>query len=320
MKLAKVIARYFYQSQQMNIKGLGSFSGVPGSSETEIAANGINFTYNPKVETDDALVSFIVQETGKMKPLAISDLDSFVEDGKQLLNIGKPFYIEGLGAVQKNRLAEWEFVAGPMVSEKASIDLENERKLRTELQETPQRKVVDYITTEEAVEKKGVNWGRVIMAFGVVGALGAGGYFAYNYLLKPKAGAQNNVVKQEANNNSSNGDTINNNQNFVDTAKQKRDSIAALQASIKPVGITTLPDGKIKYGIVCKFFANKAEADAFAARGITYKDAKIEVAPLDGIKYKAYIPFVSAVADSGVNRKAVMSYMQLDSTQVYIDK
>jgi hypothetical protein len=44
-----------------------------------------------------------------MKPLAIADLDSFLEIGQQLLNISKPFVMEGIGSLQYNAEKKLEF-------------------------------------------------------------------------------------------------------------------------------------------------------------------------------------------------------------------
>ncbi len=73
--------------------------------------------YQPKNITtaDDEFINFIRTETGKIKPLAESDLDSFLSDGKILLNIGKPFHIEGIGSIMKNKAGQLEFTPGEPV-------------------------------------------------------------------------------------------------------------------------------------------------------------------------------------------------------------
>lgn len=77
-----------------------------------MAATGIQFK-NANIPTpDDALVIYIKEHTGKMKSLAAADLDFFLTTGRQLLNIGKPFYLEGIGTLLKNKEGRLDFAPG----------------------------------------------------------------------------------------------------------------------------------------------------------------------------------------------------------------
>ncbi len=108
--------KYLLQKKILHIQGLGSFSltRVDISSENPMDAvipeGAVCFTVDPKTKEDLALVDFISAETGKIKPLAASDLESVIIQAKQLLNISKPFTIEGLGTLQKNMRNEIEFI------------------------------------------------------------------------------------------------------------------------------------------------------------------------------------------------------------------
>lgn len=75
-------------------------------------ATGISFK-NANISTpDDALITYIKEHTGKMKSLAAADLDFYLTTGRQLLNIGKPFYIEGIGTLLKNKEGKLDFSPG----------------------------------------------------------------------------------------------------------------------------------------------------------------------------------------------------------------
>jgi hypothetical protein len=60
-----------------------------------------NFSARRLCEEDAELVIFIAENTGKMKSLVASDLDSNLELARQFLNIGKPYLFEGIGHFQK---------------------------------------------------------------------------------------------------------------------------------------------------------------------------------------------------------------------------
>jgi hypothetical protein len=306
LKLAKTIARYFYQAQAMNINGLGTFTSAP-SGDPDNPAPIIQFTYKPTVANDDGLVKFIVTETGKMRPLAESDLESFVTSGLQLLNIGKPFFIEGLGAIQRNKEGVWDFITGNQISEKASYDIEEERKLRGDLHEVPQRRIVDA-EANHPESSGGLNWKRILLSLGVLAVLGGGAFALYKYVLQPQQDVANNV-------NTSNDNTGIN----KDTTSIQKDTSAI--AKPKPLNtMVTIADGKLAYNMVYKVLANKADADKYMANDIRFDSIKVQVAPLDTTKYKAFIPLKTLAADTGRIRKRVISFFKADSNAVYIER
>lgn len=306
MKLAKVVARYFYQAKIMNINGLGTFKEAGYADENNTVQN-IDFTVNKLVPNDDALIQFIIDETGKMRPLAISDLESFVTSGQQLLNIGKPFFIEGLGAVQKNKQGQIEFVAGEMVSEKASVDAVEERKLRGELKEKPQQKIMERLQEGETTKKSKINWLRILLSLGVLAGLLLGGVFIYKYIINPPSTTAdvNKVTTTDTlkkpNTTLANNDTLN-------TAISQKPTLV--------VGA----DGKLSFNLVFKIVATKAEADAYLAKGLNYNGIKFATAPLPNGTYKIFVPRVELPADTAKVKKASAIYFATDSTKIYIDK
>lgn len=119
MKIEQLLAQHFYNSKKVTLQGMGTFMLSPDfvmpkdtDKDAEIPDNAISFTYNQRATEDDALIDYIVQQTRKMKSLASADLDSYLILGKQFLNIGKPFIIEGIGMLAKNQQGELEFIKG----------------------------------------------------------------------------------------------------------------------------------------------------------------------------------------------------------------
>ena len=119
LKLSALFARYLYLRKQLNLPGIGVFSIDPSVSIPDPAdktypdfLQQIKYEQTPILLPDEDLINFIRTETGKIKPLAESDLDSFLSDGKILLNIGKPFHIEGIGSLMKTKSGIFEFTPG----------------------------------------------------------------------------------------------------------------------------------------------------------------------------------------------------------------
>ena len=136
MKLPQLLSQFLYLAKKLDLPGIGSFTldpsvVIPEGSDKDVQtiASGISFRNTVIREPDDALVTFIKEHTGKMKPLAAADLDFFLTTGKQLLNIGKPFYLEGIGVLIQNKEGKLDFTPGEYSRAKLQ-DQETERKER----------------------------------------------------------------------------------------------------------------------------------------------------------------------------------------------
>jgi nucleoid DNA-binding protein len=126
LKLAPLLAQFLYTHKKLQLTGLGTFSfdGTISSEPDTSKHNkiftpaGITFETNPNTKDDENLIAFIASQTGKMKPLATSDLHSYLEQVTEFLNIGNPFQIEGIGTLVKTRNEQFEFTPGNLLIEK----------------------------------------------------------------------------------------------------------------------------------------------------------------------------------------------------------
>jgi hypothetical protein len=119
LKLPQLLSQYLYQTKKLDLPGIGSFTldadaVIPQESDRigQMAATGIRFRNAVIPVADDNLVNFIKEHTGKMKSLTEADLDFYLTTGRQLLNIGKPFYLDGIGTLIKNKEGLLEFSPG----------------------------------------------------------------------------------------------------------------------------------------------------------------------------------------------------------------
>jgi hypothetical protein len=110
LKISPLLAQFLINNKQLSLAGLGRFT-LSDSGE-------IIFQHDAYVKEDAELVNFIAENTGKMKSLVASDLDSNLELARQFLNIGKPYLFEGIGTLSKNKFGTIEFVQGNYSQEK----------------------------------------------------------------------------------------------------------------------------------------------------------------------------------------------------------
>ena len=120
MKIAHLLGQYLLQNKKMQLQGIGEFvldNFYENPFENEkgrirLPGNTVQFSPDKRTKEDEGLIEFISQRTGKIRPLASSDLEDFLNIGKQLLNVSKQFYIEGLGTLILNDSSNYDFIQG----------------------------------------------------------------------------------------------------------------------------------------------------------------------------------------------------------------
>jgi hypothetical protein len=122
LKIEQLIVQYLYQNKEVTLQGIGTFRLNPlvelptsTSKDFVMPEEAFEFEDNQKATEDEGLVDYIVK-SGKIRSLAISDIDSYVTLSKQFLNIGNPLFIEGVGTIQKNRQENYLFTSGQFVN------------------------------------------------------------------------------------------------------------------------------------------------------------------------------------------------------------
>lgn len=181
MKLESLLALYLYQKKKLNLPGIGTFEAaneiaVPEDNDKHPArVEGITFQSKFVPEPDDDFIEFIKTHTGKMKPLAISDLESYLMLSKQFLNIGKPFYIEGIGTLQKVNDGSLQFTPGEYVSTKLEPP-SLEKHAAAENKKVRQREEHHDYSRGGSGSKKAL---MLFVFVATIALIGVGGYFLY---------------------------------------------------------------------------------------------------------------------------------------------
>ena len=192
MKIEQVLVHYLIKTKQLTLQGIGTFhldASIPDSADSEkpiiIPENAITFNYNPRVTEDEGLVDFIVEHTKKIKPLAASDLDSFLSLGRQFLNIGNPFNLPHIGTLQKSNSGVLTFVPGQLVAPRMEPN-----RVRQEEEEGGEP-AEESLFNEYQKERKTNNAGRMILMLLVLVILGFAVWAVWRYAFTKKEETQN---------------------------------------------------------------------------------------------------------------------------------
>ena len=279
MKTEQLIVQYLYSNKKVTLQDIGVFNitseiNIPEDSDKDIVlpANSIQFVYDPKAPVDDGLVAYIMESTRKIKPLAYSDLESFIILNKQFLNIGKPLVFEGLGTLQKTQIGDYSF------TQAATSHVINEEmpKLITE-------KLKEKVTFATPQKEKSTGNSKLIL-WVLLGIIFLGAALATVYFInknKKNTAVENNLVT-----------------NTVDTLPTKTtvDTTALISNNAPVVTQPNVNDSNIFY-IVIKEFTDLATAEKSFKKLISYGN-KLVLTTKDSVTYKMRMPFMKPLTDT----------------------
>lgn len=290
MKIEQVLVQQLYSHKKITLQGIGTFSldssvSLPADSEkgTVIPENAIAFDYNPKAGEDEELIVAIVQHTKKIKPLASADLDSFLMLGRQFLNIGKPFTIDGLGTLDKAQTGELVFIPGQFITPR----IEAPKALKENETEEKSGLFPDYDSEVKS------NSSRTILIIAVILVLGLGAWAAWYFFYKK-----------------TDQDVMNEDQNqltAVDSLSVKNDT----------VGIASIPGDGYTFKIVFKETRDKQEALRTLNK---YKDFghNVIMYTADSVVYKVAEPYTLPLSDTNHIRDSLNKYYYLGKGRVEV--
>jgi hypothetical protein len=288
VKIEQVLVQQLYSNKKITLQGIGSFHmnssvSLPVDSEKGmvIPENAISFEYNPKAGEDEALIDAIVHHTKKIKPLASADLDSFLMLGRQFLNIGKPFTIEGLGTLDKAQTGELVFIPGQFITPK----IEAPKALKENENEEKSGLFPDYDTEVNSGSRR-TFW----ILFTII-LLGLGGWAAYYFLYKKN-----------------NRDVVNETpvaQMNTDTTVPQKDTVAT------PVPPT---DG-YTFKVVFKVTTDKQEALKTFSKYKEYGH-KVIMYTTDSVTYKVAEAFTLPLSDTTHIKDSLNKYYYLGKAHV----
>lgn len=133
MKFDTHLAAYLYEHKLLKLEGLGTFTlddkvRVPYEQGKEVyyPIEGLHFYFDPKADTDENIIIYLVNKLRKIEPLVRSDLEFYLSNIKVLLNIGNPYTIEGVGTLIRNNDRVYEFTPGNFLPAKEELNPKRE--------------------------------------------------------------------------------------------------------------------------------------------------------------------------------------------------
>ena len=250
MKISVLVAQYFYQHRVLNLPSIGSFylsdvvdvQTIADKNSRDLIEH-IHFAQKAVTRPDDQLIDFIRKHTGKIKPLAESDLETFVADGKLMLNIGKPFHIEGIGTLHKNKEGVYEFTPGQPVIQR----LEAPTPLTSIDQQDPERPLKrKSVFDEDPHERRNASIRRAAMGIGLIIGIGIilwGGYSLFSSKVKtdPNAAAASTTNEQDTQRTSTYLHNINDPQKALNEIVKKDSNVSGSSGTDTPQKTVVTP-------------------------------------------------------------------------------
>lgn len=288
MKIENLLVQHFYSAKEVTLQGVGTFKLSPdfvmppeNDKDLEIPDNAITFQYNSRATEDDALIGYIVRQTRKMKPLAAADLDSYLVLGKQFLNIGKPFRIEGLGMLLKNQMGEYEFTQGH------SFHTKSEPAAPPTVKEKHEDEDISFASESKSSfsGRKGLLIAAIIVVLGMTGA--AAWYFLTRNKNKPEQATETPAVKP---------DSTQAVKPAADSLNSKADSATTTAQVITNTGYT--------FKVVIKNYPSLLLAQKAFDR-LTGYGHKLLLYTSDSVIYKVALPMNSPLSDTTRARDSV---------------
>jgi hypothetical protein len=288
MKMEQLIVQYLYSNKKVTLQDIGTFIissdiNIPVDSEkdTVLPENAIEFKYDPKAGVDDGLIDYIVANSRKIKPLATSDLESFISLNKQFLNIGKPLVMEGLGTLHKTQIGDYAFSQAGI----SHVMLQDTPKIVTE-------KTIEKVSFATPPKEKsgGINKMAIVAVLGFI-VLGAIALLAYYFINKNNADTNNGnaEISTQAKDTTTNSASTNTTTMDTSAAKKIKDSLAA----IRPVNTSDTNS----FYIVIKEFTDLALAQKRYSILTNYGN-KLVLTTKDSITYKLRMPFKKPLTDT----------------------
>jgi hypothetical protein len=313
LKIGQILVQYLLRHKHLSLHGLGVFA-IDSSvnpvydEEKQQYDNHIHFSPDSKASDDSGLIDYIVENSTKIRPLAIADLDSYLAAGKQLLNISKPFVIEGLGTLNRNPQGHIDFVAGSGASH-----IPEEGSRHTKQRTADSNDAISFHDNYLRPPRSADNMTqKFLIAAAVLVGIAIIAWVVYFFLYREESTPLEQppiVITKPV---ETPRDTTKTQAIVTDSIKPKQDSTVATQNAVTSAPVTT--SGPSTYNIVIEY-ANKARA---LKRYVVLQqwDSQVKISTKDSVYFKLYCTFTGPLSDTTHKKDSLSSYY---GRKVYVE-
>jgi hypothetical protein len=290
LKLPLLLAEFLYERKKLSLPGIGIFTLINSKAFRDDSEKKQN-EFIPEVEfenaevnsPDDDLIEYIKKNTGKIKPLALADLDSYITLGKQMINIGNPFYIDGVGTLTKNKEGKYAFVAG-------QHEATGSEKPKTNKEERTAKKQSMFDEDHEYYKAQKNTGKKIMLALAVAGGLAIVAWGGYKLYEKNTSSEKNEALVSVPVNDSAITDTQRASGPAVDSSKIKNKEIKQQELSATKVD-------SFQYKFIILQTDNKYKALKRYNQLLSYL-LKIKMQTRDSLYFKLYFAFPAVAKDT----------------------
>jgi len=287
--IEQIVAKYLYQHKVVTLPGIGKIEltgAIPDPELTaknkQITLDGIVFTDDASSPMDESFVAFFAQQRGKMKPLALSDIESHLQLARQMINIGNHYEIPGIGTISKQRDGKLILVPGAFVN--PSAEPAEIRAQATALRDrTLQEKALSHEQEEEVSAGMAAGTKRILILAAVVLLVAAGAWMIYHYY--PSA-SENATVETPVT------DTVQPGAQQIPVADTSR---VEADSNLAPLITDTL--AILSWKAIIREFGSKEEA-LQRYRTFSRMATPVMMETSDSVTFRMYIMLQSAIADT----------------------
>jgi hypothetical protein len=179
-----LIRQYLYQNKSIALPGMGRLyfgasAQLPATTSDKYEAvplQDLNFEYDLQQQSEPEFIKFVSTHTGKIAPLASSDVESHFMLCKQFINIGKAYIIDGVGTIEKKDDGTYGFTPGTYIPVSDAITVTH-KPLKV-------REPQPVIPRDTAPRGKQVNYKNIFLIIGIVLLIGVAGWAAWYFFVK----------------------------------------------------------------------------------------------------------------------------------------
>lgn len=303
MKIEQVLVHYLLKNKTLTLQGIGTFqldAALPDSADPDrpiiLPEGAVSFHYDPRATEDPGLVDFIVEHTHKIKPLASSDLESFLSLGRQFLNIGKPFVLLNIGTLDKINSGELIFKSGQLIAERMEPQ-------RIKSDEAEVETGDENLFNEYQKERKSKNGPKLLLVFLILLVLGFIGWSLWHYLENKKSSPENITTTEPI-------------VPLADTTHFQKDSTIIANAVVDSTKTAQEnPSDSVTFKIVVGRYRTISAAEA-RLKLLKNSRRNVIMYTTDSIIYKIAEPFTLPLSDTTKALDSLKRYY----TRVYMEK